>query len=151
MMRMVLLAVLLPFGAQAAELAVSGAFARASLGSGPGVVYFTITGGDVADRLVSASSVRAGHVALHSMMMQGEVMRMREVDAIEVAAGATVSLKPGGLHMMLEGLKAPLKQGETVPLVLHFEKAGERVMEVPVGAVGASGPAMGPAMGPHVH
>jgi len=57
--------------------------------------------------------------------MEGDVMKMREVEAIELPAGKTVELKPGGLHIMLMGLKAPLKAGSSVPLTLKFEKAGE--------------------------
>jgi len=77
-----------------------------------------------ADRLLAASSSAAGMVQLHSMAMDGNVMKMREVEAIELPAGKTVELKPGGLHIMLMGLKAPLKAGSSVPLTLKFEKAG---------------------------
>jgi hypothetical protein len=75
----------------------------------------------------------AERVELHSMQMQGDVMRMRQVDAIELPAGATVELAPGGLHLMLMGLKSPLKAGERLPLVLRFEKAGELKTELVVG------------------
>lgn len=135
-----LLPVLTPAAAWANDLSVTGAFARASMGSGltPGVAYITIHGGSTADRLLSVTSPRAKHVALHSMMMQGDVMKMREIDAIDVPANADVKLAPGGLHLMLEQLTAPLKQGETVPLELRFEKAGTKSVEAPVRAPGAT-------------
>lgn len=81
--------------------------------------------GNAADRLLGASTSAAERVELHSMQMSGDVMRMRQVDAIELPAGATVDLAPGGLHLMLMGLKAPLRAGDKLPLVLRFEKAGE--------------------------
>jgi copper(I)-binding protein len=81
--------------------------------------------GATPDRLIGASTAAADHVELHSMKLDGDVMRMREVDAIDVPPGGLVELKPGGLHLMLVGLKAPLKQDEKVPMTLRFEKAGE--------------------------
>lgn len=134
---LVLPVVLLCGAAQAEDLTVSGAFARASMGQGPGAAYVTIHGGDSGDKLVSVSSPRAKHVALHSMTMQGDVMRMRKMEAIEVPAKGEVTLAPGGLHLMLEGMSSPLKQGETIPLVLEFEKAGTRNVEAPVRGPGA--------------
>lgn len=136
--------------AHAADLTVSDAFARASPGRGPGAAYVTIHGGDAADRLLSVTSPRSPEVEMHSMVMQGNVMRMRQLDAIDIPANGTVRLAPGGLHIMLQKLAAPLKAGETLPLTLKFEHAGERTVQVPVEAIGASGPkAMGamPGMG----
>jgi len=73
------------------------------------------------------------------MKMEGNVMRMRELaNGLEIAPGATVTLAPGGLHMMMMGLKAPLKQGEKVPLTLVFEKAGTIDVEIAVEAMGAT-------------
>jgi len=72
------------------------------------------------------------------MKMEGDVMRMRQVDAIEVPVGQTVELKPGGYHLMFIGLKAPLKVGERFPMTLKFEKAGEVKVEVVVQAPGAA-------------
>jgi copper(I)-binding protein len=92
--------------------------------------------GTVADRLVSVSADVSASVELHTMSMQGDVMRMRQVDAIELPAGQSVELKPGGLHIMFIGLKAPLKAGETFPLTLRFEKAGEVTVQVNVEAFG---------------
>ena len=134
-------ALLLPGAGRAEGLRVSDAFSRASSGDRPGVAYMTIHGGDTADRLVSAQSPRAARVELHTMTMDGGVMRMRPVEGIDVPAGGTVRLAPGQpFHLMLEGLKEPLRQGEMVPLALRFERAGERRVDVAVGGPGASEP-----------
>jgi len=65
--------------------------------------------------------------------MEGNVMKMRRVDAVEVPAGQTVAFAPGGLHVMLIGLKEPLITGKTFPLTLNFEQAGAVTLEVAVG------------------
>ena len=93
---------------------------------------------DVDARLVGVSSPAVPRVEVHEMKMDGDVMRMREVSAVEVPAGKSVELKPGGLHIMLMGLKAPLKQGDKFPLKLKFEKAGEVTVTVNVEGPGAS-------------
>jgi copper(I)-binding protein len=77
------------------------------------------------DRLIQARSDVAEAVELHKTEMQGEVMTMQQVEAIDVPAGGQVELKPGGLHIMLIGLKKDLTPGEVIDLVLVFEKAGE--------------------------
>jgi periplasmic copper chaperone A len=64
--------------------------------------------------------------------MDGDIMRMREVEAIEVPAGKTVELKPGGLHVMFMELKAPLKNGSSFPLTLRFENGGEVTVQMNV-------------------
>ena len=97
------------------------------------------------DRVVSASSPVAERVELHETIRDGDVMRMREVEAIELPAGQTVELKPGGLHLMLMGLKAPLKAGETVPVTLKFEKAGDVTVQLNVEGAGQA------TMGLHKH
>ncbi len=97
-----------------------------------GAGYLKLANKGPVDRLVAASSPAAGTVEIHSMSMEGDVMKMRQVDAIEIATGQTVELKPGGYHLMLMGLKAPLKVGEKFPLTLKFEKSGEVVVTVNV-------------------
>ena len=91
------------------------------------------------DQLVSASSPVAGEVQLHEMAMDGNVMKMRQVKDIAVPAGGAVELKPGGLHLMFMGIKAPLTTGETVPVKLKFAKAGELEVKMPVNAMGNAG------------
>lgn len=121
--------------ALAGDLEVSGAFTRATLPNAPvGGGFMTITNtGIEPDRLVSASSPVAGVAQLHEMKMEGDVMKMGELpDGIAIPAGETVTLEPGGLHIMLMDLKAPLVEGEEVPVTLTFEKAGtvEVLLEV---------------------
>lgn len=116
-------------------------WARASLAGRNSAAYMTIVNhGAALDRLVSAASPIARVVELHTHRMDNGVMRMRPVEAIEVNVGEPAVLRPGGLHVMLIGLTRDLKAGETVPLTLRFEKAGERTVEVPVLPAGASGP-----------
>ncbi len=119
---------------------VEGAWARPTVqGQAAGGGFLKITGGAAADKLVSASAGVSKTVELHTMVMEGDVMRMREIGSIEVPAGKTVELKPGGLHVMFIGIHKPLKVGDTIPLTLRFEKAGEvkvdmKVMTQPAGA-----------------
>jgi periplasmic copper chaperone A len=94
--------------------------------------YLKINNGGAADKLLSAKAAVSKTVELHTMSMDGEVMRMREVEAIALPAGQAVELKPGGLHLMFMGLKAPLKAGESFPLELHFEKAGKLTVQMKV-------------------
>ena len=95
-----------------------------------------------ADRLVGASSPAAAKVELHVTEKKGDVLRMREVKAYDIPAGGSFELAPGGAHLMLVDLKAPLKEGAKVPLTLRFEKAGEVKVELQVRALGASGQQM---------
>lgn len=114
---------------------VAQAWARPTVpGQSAGGGYLRIDNrGGAPDRLIGARSDAAASVELHRMSMDGNVMRMRRVDAIDVPAGATVELKPGGLHLMLMDLKAPLQAGGTIDLVLTFEKAGELRVPMTVG------------------
>ena len=110
--------------------------ARATaLGQATGGGYMTFVNGGNSDRLVSASAEVAKGVELHEMKMEGDVMKMRQVEGIELGGGKTVELKPGGFHLMLVGLKAPLKAGESFPMKLRFEKAGEVTVDVKVEAL----------------
>ena len=96
------------------------------------VVTSRSSGGSAADRLVSASAPVARSVELHTMEMQGDVMRMRQIQDLPVPAGAEVAFKPGGKHLMFVGLKQPLQVGASFPLTLRFEKAGEVTVQVTV-------------------
>ena len=101
--------------------------------------------GTAADRLLGGSTPLADHIELHSMSMEGNVMKMREVNAIDVPPGQTVELKPGAWHMMLIGLKVPLKAGDKVPMTLKFEKAGEVKVELKIEEVAPGAAASGAA------
>lgn len=124
------------------DIAVQGAFARATPGAAKnGGAFMTITNkGKDADRLVAASSGVAKIAELHTHIKDGDVMKMRPVGQIDVPAGQTVTLQPGGLHVMLMELGQPLKEGGTFPLTLKFEKAGEVEVTVDVQGVGAMAP-----------
>lgn len=131
-------------GAALADATVQNPWARATPPTAKnGAAYMVITGGGAGDRLVSASAPVSERVELHTHIMDGGVAKMREVPAIEVPANGVVELKPGGLHVMLIGLKAPLKEGGTFPLTLKFEKQGTVTVQVPVKALGAMGDAGG--------
>jgi len=128
--------------ARLGAISVSAAQARATVpGQRAGGAFLTVANQGPADRLVAARAPVAARVELHTMRMEGDVMRMRQVDAIELPTGATVELKPGGMHLMFMDLKAPLKAGETVPVTLRFEKAGELTVSMPVQAPGVPGAA----------
>jgi copper(I)-binding protein len=109
-----------------AQTTVANAWVRAtSAPQQPAGGYFTLTSAR-GGKLVAVSSP-AGMTEMHEMAMDGTVMRMRQVSAIELPAGKPVELKPGGLHLMLMGLKAPLKAGETVSFTLVVEgRDGQR-------------------------
>ena len=77
------------------------------------------------ERLVGGSSQAAGKVQTHVSIKDGDIMRMREVKGYDIPAKGTFELKPNGSHLMLVDLKQPLKEGDKVPVVLKFEKAGE--------------------------
>jgi periplasmic copper chaperone A len=129
--------------AKLGQIRIGNPYARATASgqsSGGGFLKLENGGGD--DKLLSASAEVSSAVELHSMTMEGDVMRMRQVPAIELPAGQTVELKPGGLHIMFLGLKAPLKAGDSFPLKLKFEKAGEVSVSVKVEAAGAGAGAM---------
>lgn len=91
-------------------------------------------------KLVSASSPAAGAVEIHEMVMDGNVMKMRAVPGLELPAGKTVDLKPGGYHVMLLDLKKELKAGDTVPVTLVVEGADKKretvEVKAPVRALG---------------
>jgi periplasmic copper chaperone A len=92
-----------------------------------GGAYLTIENtGNTTDKLIGASSTVAKSVEIHTMAMEGNIMRMREVPNIEIKPAATIAMQPGGgYHLMLLGLKQPLKVGDKFPMTLTFEKAGK--------------------------
>jgi periplasmic copper chaperone A len=123
--------------AQASQLEVSNAWARATPGKAEtGAAYVTIQS-PTADRLLSAASPVAKKVEVHTMEMAGMVMKMRPIAALDIPAGSPVALKPGGEHIMLIGLQHPLVEGQSFPLTLNFEKAGARTVIVSVEKAGA--------------
>ena len=132
-----LFALALAWPTLAAEIEVTSPFARASAGMAQvGAAFMTLKNDSTSDdKLMSASSPVAASAELHTHIKDGDIMRMREVPSIDLPAGATVNMQPGGLHVMLMGLKQPLRQGEVFPLTLTFAKAGAVTVEVPVKTV----------------
>lgn len=126
----------------ASGVTVTKPWARATPGGAKvGGAFFEVSAAkESGDKLLSVKSPVAGVAELHTHSEVDGVMKMRRVDDIPVAAGKTVALKPGGLHVMLMELKQPLKEGETIDLTLVFEKAGEVAVKVPVLKVGSAGP-----------
>jgi periplasmic copper chaperone A len=127
-----LLAILTATAAAQAQVKVDQAWARPTVpGQQGGGGFLSITSA-TADRLLGGSTALAERFELHTMAMKGDVMEMRQVDAIELPAGKAVELKPGGLHVMFIGLKQPLALGSKVPVTLKFERAGEVKVEFDV-------------------
>ncbi len=106
-------------------------------------------------RLVEAKSSVAGVVEIHEMAMENDVMRMRQVPGLDLAAGRTLELKPGGYHVMLMDLKQPLKAGEQVPITLVFEDAAQKrftqEIKASVTALGGGNAPMPMNHGAHKH
>ena len=125
-------------GVLASDVMVMGAFARASavVTAKAGTVYMSLTNQSaVADRLLSITTDAAETAQVHESVVKDGVATMRPVAALEIPAGGTVDLKPSGLHIMLSGLKAPLKKGDMIMLELSFEHAGKVEVMANVGDV----------------
>lgn len=103
-------------------------------GQRSGAIYLSIENeGKTADRLLSLTSP-AGSVAIHSMTMDGNIMKMRDIDSLSLPPGAKVVMKADGSHhLMLTGLKQPLAAGDEIPLKMTFERAGTVEVSVHVG------------------
>ena len=114
--------------AMASDLMFGSLQFRATVGSMPSsAAYLSITNhGAMDDRLLAAESSLARKTELHTMEVTNGVMKMRQIDGgIAILAGKTIQLAPGGFHVMLIGLKAPLNGGENYQMTLVFEKAGK--------------------------
>ena len=117
------------------DLELSAPFARATLPNQPvGGGFLTITNaGDSDDTLIAARSDAAARTEIHEMAMQGDVMKMRELESgLSIPAGETVTLEPGGYHLMFTELAGPLAEGDKAEVTLIFEKAGEVTLTMPV-------------------
>ena len=148
---------------QLGSLQITQPWARATpKGAASGAAYLTVKNtGTKAAHLNCVSSDAAAKCEIHEMSMAGGVMRMRPVEGgLEIKPGQTVTLKPGGFHMMLTGLKAPLQEGKTLEATLGADGGGTAHVEFPIAAVGAPGPSgsaggamkmQGPGMAPVSH
>lgn len=121
------------------EIKIENAWARATPGlARNGGAYFVAKNeGKDGDRIVGVTANVSARTELHTHINDNGVMRMRQVEGVDVPAGGEVVFRPGGYHIMFIGLHKPLKQGERFPVTLTFEKAGEKTVEVNVMAVGA--------------
>ncbi|MBM3365579.1 MAG: copper chaperone PCu(A)C [Betaproteobacteria bacterium] len=113
--------------AHAQSLVIDKAVARATVGKMPnGAAFLQIENKGSDDVLLSGSSPAASRVEIHTMTVEGDVMKMRALDQLELKAGQRLDMKPGsGIHIMLMGLKKPLTAGEKFSLTLNFRKAGK--------------------------
>jgi hypothetical protein len=124
----------------AGDIHIAHPHARATVPGQPAAAAYIglDNGGKTADKLIGASSPVAKAVELHTMSMDNNIMRMREVKEIDLPPGAKIMMKPGdGYHLMLLGLSHPLKAGEKIPLTLKFEKFGTLEVQVVIDELNA--------------
>jgi periplasmic copper chaperone A len=116
------------------KLVIAHPWARPTASGMPtGAAYLSITNlGAQEDTLVSAHSPAAGRVEFHRTSFEAGMAKMRPAGALVIQPGNTLTAAPGGLHLMLVGLKSPLRKGETVPLVLTFKTAGEITVQLKI-------------------
>ena len=128
---------------KAGDLVITQAWSRATPG-GAKIAggYLTIENkGTAPDRLIGGSAEVSDKIQVHEMAVNNGVMTMRRLDkGLTIEPGKMIKLAPGGYHLMLMDLKAPLKQGDKVPVTLEFEKAGKVKLSLDVQGVGAPGP-----------
>ena len=118
----------------AGEVTVGDAWARATMpGQGSGAVYMTLASAKPG-QLVGVKCAQSAHAAIHSMTHENNMMKMREMESLALPAGKQVELKPGGNHLMLTGLKKPLKAGEDLAVTLTVQFDGGRTEEIEVRA-----------------
>lgn len=140
-----------PTPVKAGDLTIEKPWLRATPG-GAKVAggYVTVTNsGTAPDKLVGASIAGSERGEVHEMSNEAGVMKMRPIDGVPIAPGASIELKPGGYHLMFLGLKTGFKQGQSVKGTLVFEKAGTVDVTFEVGALGARAP--GGGSGAHHH
>lgn len=123
-----------------ADAALDDIYARATPPNARnGAAYATISSVD-GDRLIAVATEAAGMVQIHDTSMEDGVAKMREIEGgLEIPAGGSVTLQPGGKHIMLMGLTGPLVEGEELKLILTFEKAGEVKATAPIRKLGGHG------------
>lgn len=123
---------------QAPKIVISDAWARPTRGDAPGAVYVTIeNNGGSDDRLVGVMTDHAAMAMVHQTELSNGVARMRMAGEINVPAGNRIKMVPGGTHIMLQGLRAPLKTGDRFQMVLKFRESGDEKVTVKVGEADA--------------
>ena len=140
--------------AQTAAVKVEGAWARATVQGQMGTGAFMSLTAKEGTTLIGVSSPIAGVAEVHEMKMEGDIMKMRAMPVLDLPAGKKVDLKPGGFHVMLMDLKAPLAKDSTVPMTLLFKNAqgvqSKLELKLPVSAV-APGTVAGGSPAAHKH
>lgn len=128
------------------DLVIKQAWARATIGLGKtGATYLTVINhGKKPDRLIAVETPIARRAGLHTHIVDGTVMKMRPMAAIDIPPGVSATLKPGGDHVMMMGLKSPLKTGGSFPLNLTFETAGTVNVKVDIAGATAKSPRQRP-------
>jgi periplasmic copper chaperone A len=136
------------YAQSSSPIEINHAWAHATASSAAnGAVYLTITNrGTADDRLTGASTAVASKAELHVTLNENGVMKMRPLADVPVKAGGSAQFKPDGMHIMLLGLKHPLKAGDSFPLTLTFDKAGAVETMVKVTKAGAAAPGSMPGM-----
>jgi copper(I)-binding protein len=120
-------------GQGAPEIELAGAWARPTVGQTPAAVYVTIENkGSSPDRLTGASTDHAAMAMVHQNEVVNGVARMRMAGEINIPPGDRIEMVPGGTHIMLQGLRAPLKTGDDFDLVLRFKESGDKTVKVVV-------------------
>lgn len=128
---------------RAGDFVVEQSWARATIGtSRPGAAYLTIRNeGSAPDTLVGIESGVAGSAEIHDTTTDASgITRMAPTGPLAIGPGEEIVLTPGGKHLMLMQLNEPLVEGETLPLTLRFEEAGEVAVEAPILGIGSRGP-----------
>jgi len=127
-------------GAVIGDLSIADARVRPPMGGQSiAAAYLTVENAGAADRLIAARSAAAEMIELHTNEKQGDVMTMRRVEAVDIPAGGSVELAPGGLHLMLFGVDADALAAGIVDVTLTFETAGEITVAAHVGEHGGRG------------
>jgi periplasmic copper chaperone A len=115
------------------DIQLGNAWARPTRGEAPGAVYVAVNNkGSADDRLVGAFTDHAAMAMVHQSELVDGVAQMRTAGEINIPAGKRIEMVPGGTHIMLEGLRAPLRTGDSFDLVLKFRNSGDRRVKVDV-------------------
>lgn len=128
-----------------AQVIIEKPWARATVPAARvGGAYLTVRNQAAApDRLIGAASPVAARVEFHVHIADGEIMRMRQVQALEIPPNGSLELKPGAAHLMFVDIRQPFKEGDVVPVTLTFEKAEEVTVQARVGGLSAKSAAHG--------
>ena len=136
---LIVLAVLMFAGPAVAEVSVTAAWVRETIGAGKtSAGYGRIVNTGAADRLLSVTTPAAGLAEVHQSVDQGGIMRMVAVKGLEIPANGEAVLKPGGYHIMIMNAQKPFKVGDTLDLVFTFEHAGKITVPAKVAPITAT-------------